>query len=67
MTKAILNQNIKLLELIYQLQESNNNDIFSEYITEALLVAICAQQALIRSIERQELQLNQTIFPTSKN
>lgn len=67
MTKAILNQNIKLLEVIYKLQESKNNDIFSEYITEALLVAICAQQALIRSIERQELQLNETIYKTSEN
>lgn len=67
MTKEILNQNIKLLELIYDLQESNNNHIFSGYITEALLVAICAQQALIRHIERQELQLQETIFPTSQN
>ena len=65
--KGILRENINLLELIYQLQASNNIAIFSEEITEALLIAICAQRALIRSIERQELQLQETILPTSQN
>lgn len=65
--KGILNQNILLLELIYKLQADQNVSIFSEEITEALLMGICAQRALIRSIERQELQLNETILPTSQN
>jgi hypothetical protein len=65
--KGILNQNILLLELIYQLQASNNINIYSDEISEALLMGICAQRALIKSIERQELQLNETILPTSQN
>jgi hypothetical protein len=65
--KGILNQNVILLELIYKLQSDENIAIFSDEITEALLIAICAQRALIRSIERQELQLQETILPTSQN
>ena len=70
MTKAqngILDQNTKLLELIYKLISDNDQDIFNAEITEAILLGICAQQALKRSLERMETKNEIINLPTSKN
>jgi len=48
--KGILKENINLLELIYKLHSEQSAAIFAEELTEAILLGICAQQALIRSI-----------------
>lgn len=61
--KGILTENIRLLELIYKLQIDQDSQIFKEEITEAILIAICAQRALMASILRQE----QTIIINSSN
>ena len=65
--KGILKENINLLELIYKLHSEQSTAIFDEEISEAILLGICAQQALIKSFEREETKNNIINLPTSQN
>lgn len=68
MSKArigILKENVKLFELIYQFQTSpDDREFYNESMTEAILMAICAQKSLIM-ILLKEIENNITITPSN--
>ena len=70
MTKSqsgIITQCTRLLELVYSCNQQKDNYIFSDEMSEALLISICAIQALHISLKIDEVKNNIVNLPTSKN
>jgi hypothetical protein len=53
--EKILKMNVELLEMIMQIHNEKDQTFFSVDTKEALLITICATNAVIRSLKKTEL------------